>query len=142
MVRHKQSPISDIESKSSPISDTRSFANALRTARLNQQLSQAELAGKLGLRQRQISDLERATTDPRISTLQNVARALDLELMLIPRFLISAVDALQRSGSDLSRRPLYTLGDENTADAEDQRPPELGESGGEPKLPSLTRGKR
>src|SRR5688500_7227028 len=133
MARHKKLPISDIESQSSPISDTRSFANALRTARLNQQISQAELAGKLGLGQRQISDLERATTDPRISTLQNVARALDLELMLIPRFLISAVDALQRSGSDLSRRPLYALGDENTADADDQRQPELGESDGEPK---------
>jgi hypothetical protein len=52
-------------------------------------------AQKLGLRQRQISDLERGTTDSRLSTIQNVARALDLDLMLIPRHLLAAVEALQ-----------------------------------------------
>jgi transcriptional regulator with XRE-family HTH domain len=70
------------------------------------------LASKLGLRQRQISDLERATIDPRLSTLQNVARALDLELMLIPRHLISAVEGLQRAGTDSAKRPMYALGED------------------------------
>lgn len=55
--------------------------------------------------------------DPRLSTVQNVARALDLELMLIPRALISAVEALQRAGTDSAKRPMYALGDE---DAEPQ----------------------
>jgi transcriptional regulator with XRE-family HTH domain len=97
---------------------------------LRKQLSQQELAGRLGLRQRQISDLERATTDHRLSTIQNVARALDLELMLIPRHLISAVDALERAGTDGGKRPLYALGDDDTDDISDELPQtEVGETG-------------
>ena len=81
----------------------------LREARLRLRLTQRQLAQRLGLHQRQISDLERATVDPRHSTIQNVARALDLELVLIPRSLITVVDALQRAGANQSARPLYEL---------------------------------
>ena len=97
----------------SPANDIQlGVANALRQARHRKRLSQAELAHKLGLRQRQISDLERAITDSRLSTIQNVARALDLELIMVPRHLISAVEALQRAGADAGKRPLYALDDE------------------------------
>lgn len=89
-----------------------SLSDVLRNARREKQFSQEQLAQKLGLGQRQISDLERAVSDSRISTVQNVARALDLELMLIPRHLIATVEALQRSGADAAKRPLYALGDE------------------------------
>jgi transcriptional regulator with XRE-family HTH domain len=83
---------------------------ALKDARLSRRLTQQALAHRLGLRQRQISDLERATTDPRLSTVQNVARTLDLELVLIPRPLIAAVQALQRPSPNSGRRPMYALG--------------------------------
>ena len=127
MPKRIESRSSDKEQNSSLISDGASLADVLKTARLSRHLSQAELAGKLGLRQRQISDLERATVDPRLSTIHNVARALDLELMLIPRHLISAVSALQRSGSDTGKRPLYALGDEDAlADVDEQPQPEVG----------------
>ena len=103
----------------------------LREARLNRHLSQQELARKLGVRQRQISDLERAAMDPRLSTILNAARALDLELMLIPRHLISAVEGLQRAGTDAAKRPMYALGDADAeSDAGDPSPVELGSSGG------------
>src|SRR6059036_1525221 len=106
-----------------------SLSEVLRGARQRKQLSQQHLARKLGLRQRQISDLERAATDSRLSTIQNVARALDLELVLVPRHLIAAVEALQRAGSDAGKRPLYSLGDEDRADAVDEPPqPEVGDS--------------
>jgi transcriptional regulator with XRE-family HTH domain len=109
------------------------LADILRDARLRRKLSQAALAGKLGIRQRQISDLERAAIDPRLSTIQNVARALDLEMMLIPHHLISAVDALQRAGSDAGTRPLYALSDEHTPHASDEPPqPEVGDRGEQP----------
>ncbi len=85
----------------------------LRLSRLDRHLTQEELARKLGVRQRQISDLERATVDPRLSTIQNVARALDLELMLIPRPLIAAVESLQRGGPDSPKSPMYALGDDD-----------------------------
>lgn len=125
----KTSRLRDDTVDSSPISDTSSLAEILRARRLSRQLSQAELAAKLGLRQRQISDLERATTDPRLSTIHNVARALELEVMLVPRHLISAVSALQRTGSDAGRRPLYSLGDEDSDAGVDEPPqPEVGDS--------------
>lgn len=93
--------------------------DVLRTTRLTRQLSQAALAAKIGLRQRQISDLERGTVDTRLSTIQNVARALDLELMLIPRHLISAVEALQRASGGDDQRPLYALDEEEEAAPEE-----------------------
>jgi len=112
----------------SPKSDSRlTIGDVLRTSRLTQRLSQAQLASTLGVRQRQISDLEREAVDARLSTIQNVARALDLELMLIPRHLISAVEALQRSGSEGDQRPLYALDEE-----EEQTPQshvEVGDTG-------------
>jgi transcriptional regulator with XRE-family HTH domain len=130
MPNHKKSRLRDIRDEQSLISDAQSLAEILKATRLSQQLSQAELAGKLGLRQRQISDLERATIDPRLSTIHNVARALDLELMLIPRHLISAVNALQRPGGDADRRPLYALGDEDTL-ADTNEPPQQEVGGSE-----------
>ena len=97
----------------------------LRDARLTRGLSQQELAAKLGLGQRQISDLERATNDPRLSTIQNVARALDLEVTLIPRHLITAVEGLQRIGITSGNQPLYALSDEE-AEPNDQARTEIG----------------
>ena len=118
MQRSRKSSKRDGYSHSSPKSDIQPRLNALlKAAREEGQLSQRELAEKLGLRQRQISDLERGTTDSRLTTVQNVARALDLELTLIPRHLIPAVEALQRAGSDAAHRPLYSLEDELETDA-------------------------
>ena len=111
----KKSRESDITSTASPKNDIhQALFGALREARLKRNLRQEELATKLGLRQRQISDLERAAMDPRLSTIENVARALDLELMLIPRQLIAAVESLQRASSGLStNRPMYALSDDD-----------------------------
>ena len=118
MAKSRQSLHRDKHTAPSRIRDTAfTISNVLREARLRKRLSQQELARKLGLRQRQISDLERAAIDSRLSTIQNVSRALDLELMLIPRHLISAVEALQRAGRDAGQRPLYALGEEETQDA-------------------------
>lgn len=134
MAKTTKSRQHDVLVESSLISDSYSLAEVLRATRLSRQLSQAALATKLGLGQRQISDLERATTDPRLSTIHNVARALDLELMLIPRQLISVVNALQRSGEDADERPLYSLGDEDTPGDEPAQP-EVG-NGSESRSPS------
>jgi len=65
--------------------------------------------------------------DARLSTIQNVARALDLELMLIPRHLISAVEALQRTGGEGDQRPLYALDEEKGTPEESHV--ELGDTG-------------
>ena len=115
MTKSRQSLHRDKRTPQSRIRDTAAtISNLLREARLRKQLSQHQLAGRLGLRQRQISDLERAAIDSRLSTIQNVARALDLELMLIPHHLMSALEALQRAGRDAGQRPLYALDEDET----------------------------
>jgi transcriptional regulator with XRE-family HTH domain len=81
------------------------FFDMLRHARVAQKLAQHTLAERLGLRQRQISDLERAAMDPRLSTVQDVARALDLEVMLVPRTLIGVVERLRQAVSTLPGTP-------------------------------------
>ena len=72
------------------------FAQALQAARARKGLSQRALAAKLGVRQSYVSRIETAAVDPKASSLTEIARALDLELVLIPRRLVPAVQALQR----------------------------------------------
>lgn len=130
MAKRLKSRIDDTESRKSRQSDRLpSLYTALRDARLNSRLSQQELAQKLGLRQRQISDLERAAMDPRLATIQNVARALDLELMLIPRPLIAVVEGIQRAGTNSLKEPMYTLQDDEVElDLRDPPEAEVGSS--------------
>ena len=98
------------------------IAERLRERRVAQHLNQTELARKLGIRQSQISDLERGVVDPRLSTVRDVARVLDSELMLIPRQLLPVVQGLVRAkGAPTKNRPLYAL------DGDDE-----DESGGAP----------
>ncbi len=57
--------------------------------------------------------------DPRVSTVETVARALDLELMLVPRSLITAVENLHRASGDGSgSRPMYALSDDEDSETE------------------------
>lgn len=93
------------------------LAAGLRRQRERRALTQQQLAEKLGFHQRQISDLERGVVDSRLSTVQNVARALGLELVLVPRELIPAVEALLRSGA--AGEPMYAAG--GIVDEEDDR---------------------
>ncbi|MGH7707510.1 MAG: helix-turn-helix domain-containing protein [Vulcanimicrobiaceae bacterium] len=79
-------------------------AAALATARRRAGLNQQALGAKIGVDQSYISKIERAAVDPQTSSLIELARALDLELMLIPRQLVPAVQALQREVAPDPRR--------------------------------------
>ena len=76
--------------------------------------SQAELGRRIGLPQVHISGIETGKVSPRISTLLDLVRVLDHDLLLVPRTLVPAVHALIRdqqhpdtgAGED-SERPLY-----------------------------------
>jgi transcriptional regulator with XRE-family HTH domain len=78
------------------IATTQILAQTLKAARERKGLSQRALAAKLGVRQSYVSRIENAGVDPKASSLTEIARALDLELVLIPRQLVPAVKALQR----------------------------------------------
>ena len=76
---------------------TQEVAKALKAARKNKGLSQRSLAEKSGVLQTQISRIENGATDLRLSTLVALARALDLELTLIPRKAVAAVQSVVRA---------------------------------------------
>ena len=66
---------------------------AIRARRLAQELSQAEIARRSGLQQRQVSLVERGG-DVMLSTLLKLGQALDLELLAVPREDTSRVESL------------------------------------------------
>lgn len=72
------------------------FAQSLRQARLHKGWSQRDLSGKAGIPQAHISRIESGAVDVKVSTLVELARLLDLELVLAPRASLPAVEALIR----------------------------------------------
>lgn len=84
--------------------------DALRAARTRLGLSQRALGAKVGLPQSHISKIEGGGSDLKLSSLTELARALDLELMLIPRKLVPAVEGVMRSapGAGLSHSREHT----------------------------------
>ena len=64
---------------------TEHIASALKDARRAKSLTQRELGKKAAVPQSHISKIESGAVDFRVSSLVELARALDLELMLVPR---------------------------------------------------------
>ena len=94
------------------------IATQLATARRAKKLSQQALGRKTGLPQSHISKIERGKVDVGLATLIQMLRVLDLEIMLIPRQLVPAVQSIQRTG-----------GSTRAAESEQERPPHrLGEA--------------
>lgn len=70
---------------------------ALKTARDTRGLSQRDLSAKTGVPQSHISKIESGGADIRLSSLIELARALELELVLVPRHLAPAVEGVLRA---------------------------------------------
>lgn len=77
---------------------------SLKKRRLELKLKQSELGQKLGLPQSHISKIEQGDTDPRLSTVTEMARLLDQELLLVPRELLPVVNALINGEDDQQPR--------------------------------------
>ena len=78
---------------------TEHIASTLKAARESKGLSQRELSAKSGVPQGHISRIENGAVDLRVSSLVALARVLDLELTLIPRRFVSAVNSIVRSSA-------------------------------------------
>ncbi len=94
------------------------LARALKEAREKKKLSQRALGKVTGMPQARISMIENAAVDLQASTLIEMARALDLEVMLVPRKHVPAVKSLTSlsAKSDIDAappRPAYALDDED-----------------------------
>jgi len=95
------------------------IAAGLKTAREVKGFSQRELAQRSGLLQSHISRIEGGHVDLRVSSLAEIARALDLELTLVPRKALPAVKSMVRKMTGTGTRkadrpkPAYSLDEEH-----------------------------
>jgi transcriptional regulator with XRE-family HTH domain len=74
--------------------ELQTIAAVLKAARTAKGLSQSALAERVGLPQSHISRIESGAVDLQASNLIQLARALDLEVSLVPRQVVPAVEAL------------------------------------------------
>jgi transcriptional regulator with XRE-family HTH domain len=89
-----------------------SIIEQLKSFRLAKGLKQAEMGQKIGLPQCHVSKIEQGATDPRLSTVLDIARVLDQELVLVPRQLLPRFRALLYGQEEDERR--WQLDDEDS----------------------------
>jgi transcriptional regulator with XRE-family HTH domain len=77
----------------------------LEDARKATGLTQAALAERAGVTRMTVQRIEGGQIDPRLSTLQEMARALGLELMTVPSALRPQLENFVRSGGRLLGQP-------------------------------------
>lgn len=85
------------------------MAETLRSAREARGMSQRDLSAKSGVPQSHISKIESGAVDLRLSSLVELARVLDLEVAIVPRKTLPALQAIVRSSGgadegDVQRR--------------------------------------
>lgn len=78
---------------------------ALRDARRAAGLKQDELARRAGVSRMTVQRIEAGTIDPRASTLLVLARALGLELLVVPAALRPTIEDFVRSGGRVLGQP-------------------------------------
>ncbi len=72
----------------------------LRTTRIAAAMTQEQVADMAGISRPRYRDIETGSAAARTTTLINIARALGLEMMLIPKVMVPAVEALMRPYDD------------------------------------------
>lgn len=92
----------------------------IREARVAKGWSQLALGEKVGLAQKHVSAIETGKIVPRFDTLLDLLRALDRDIVVVPRALTPIVSGLFRdhrnataNGSQDAERPLYAWDGEN-----------------------------
>jgi len=83
----------------------------IKQARAKRGWGQRQLGAAVGLPQPHISAIESGEIVPRFDTLLDLVRVLDLDLLLVPRPLVPAVQSLIRAqkGPESEEKPLYAL---------------------------------
>ncbi|MFN2317923.1 MAG: helix-turn-helix domain-containing protein [Gemmatimonadales bacterium] len=87
-------------------------------------MSQDDVAKLAGITQTTLSTMVRGVGNPRLSSLQGAARALGMDIRVIPREILPYVDDLLRStlrgetAPGETERSLYALSDDEDADVE------------------------
>ena len=96
------------------------FSEGLRGARIAKKLSQRNLSQLAGVPQSHISKIESNQVDLRLSSLVALANALDLEVTLVPRKAMPAVQLISRQTAHASvpesrsdAKPAYSLDEDD-----------------------------
>jgi transcriptional regulator with XRE-family HTH domain len=93
---------------------TEHIGSTIKAARKAKGLSQRALSKRAGVPQSHISKIENGAVDLRVSSLVELGRVLDLELMLVPRKAAPAVQSIVRtSAGSEAVRPAYSLDDDD-----------------------------
>lgn len=79
--------------------------SSLALARKAARLTQAELAERAGLSRMTVQRLEGGSLDPRLSTLQELARTLGMDLIAVPSSLRPGLQAFIQSGGRFLGQP-------------------------------------
>ena len=89
----------------------------IKEARAKRGWGQRELGAKVGLPQPHISAIESGEIVPRFDTLIEIVRVLDLDLLLVPRSLVPAVQSLIRAQKEpeLAEKSLYAADEDEVA---------------------------
>ena len=89
------------------------IAASIKAARKAKGMTQQQLGQRIGLPQSHISKIESGTVDLQLSSLVEIARALDLEVSLLPRRVLPAIQGIIRAdGQPTLQRPAYRLEDD------------------------------
>lgn len=95
------------------------IAASIREARLAKALTQKELGQRVGLPQSHISKIEKGTVDLKLSSLVEITRALGLEITLVPRKALPAVEgAIRAHGTTVETSRAVSLLNEQAQIAE------------------------
>lgn len=97
------------------------ITTTLKAAREAKSLSQRALAERAGVPQSHISRIESGRVDLRLSSLAELARALDLEVMLVPRKTVPAVKSITRNISRTHGMPFESSATLSAAAQSSQR---------------------
>lgn len=100
-----------------PVSDALlDIGQLLKATRKDRQLTQEQVADMAGISRPRYREIEAGSSSARTTTLINIARALGLELMLIPQAIVPAVDALLRPHDDPDDLPAFTSNPDRSDD--------------------------
>jgi HTH-type transcriptional regulator / antitoxin HipB len=95
----------------------------IKQARAKRRWGQRQLGAAVGLPQPHISAIESGEIVPRFDTLLDVVRVLDLDLLLVPRTLVPAVQSLIRAQKEpeSEEKSLYAVDEDGTGSPKEGR---------------------
>lgn len=99
----------------------RDLGRMLHIARKSVGLTQEQVAERAGIARPNYRNIENGSVAARATTLINVARALGMELMLIPQAMVPGVNALLRPSDD-DDAPAFTTEPDEDDHADSPRP--------------------